>query len=355
MTEAREVDYTALTRPITRAQVVDFRRRMRERGERWATSGWAVAFGVTGFTFVGGLVVVVAAAMLWGVISSGDGVNPISIAAVVFAAIVGALLVSTIVRVVGSLTGSWARWMRLFEFAAANGMIYSPSDPSPDYPGAIFGIGDSRQSIDHVRSASGRFFDLGGYRYSTGSGKTRSTHTWGFLALALDRALPHMVLDSRANNGLFGGTNLPAVFAKNQVLSLEGDFDRHFTLYAPKEYETDALYVFTPDLMALLIDEAAPFDVEIIDRWMFVYSSTALDALDPATYRRMFRIIDTVGATTVRHTDRYADDRVGDRAADVVAPQGRRLRHGVSIGAVLIVVVVVAGWLWGVVSDLLGS
>lgn len=69
----------------------------------------------------------------------------------------------------------------------------------------------------------GRFLDMGNYRYTTGSGKNRTTHHWGYMVLALDRALPHMMLDSRANNRLFGATNLPTYFKKDQVLSLEGD------------------------------------------------------------------------------------------------------------------------------------
>src|SRR5690606_7535742 len=111
---------------------------------------------------------------------------------------------------------------------------------------------------------------FGNLRYVTGSGKSRSVHQWGFLAVGLDRRLPHMVLDSRANNRMLGLSNLPAGFRRDQILSLEGDFDRYFTLYCPKEYERDALYVFTPDLMALLIDEAAPYDVEVVDHWMLV-------------------------------------------------------------------------------------
>ena len=177
-----------------------------------------------------------------------------------------------VVRAIGSFGKRWELWVRMDRFARQNGMTFSPLDAQPSYPGAIFQLGDARQSVDHLVSSSGRFFDFGNYRYTTGSGKNRSTRTWGFLAFNLDRKLPHMVLDSKANNGFFG-TNLPATFDKDQILSLEGDFDKYFTLYCPKQYERDALYVFTPDLMALLIDEAAPFDVEIVDDWMFVYSN----------------------------------------------------------------------------------
>jgi hypothetical protein len=141
-------------------------------------------------------------------------------------------------------------------------------------------------------------------------------------------------------------SNLPVSFDRSQVLHLEGDFDQHFTLYAPKEYERDALYVFTPDLMALLIDETGDFDVEIVDDWMFIYSARPFNLLSPVTYERMRRIVATVGAKTLRQTARYADERVGDRLVNQVAPQGRRLKRRTSVFATVIVVAAALFWLW---------
>ncbi len=260
--------------------------------------------------------------------------------------------------VVGIMSGRqrWERWLRMDRFATANGLTFSPSDTNPSYPGAIFSIGDSRSTKEHFRTTDGRFLDFGNYQYTTGSGKNRSTRTWGFLALELDRKLPHMVLDTKANNGLFGGTNLPAHFDKEQILSLEGDFNEYFTLYCPKEYERDALYVFTPDLMALLIDEAAPFDVEIVDDWMFVYSNTPFPSGVPAVYQRLFRIIETVGAKTLTQTDRYQDDRAAAPfAANIVAPQGTRLKRNVSVGAILLIVGAVVVWGWSFFADIFSA
>jgi hypothetical protein len=47
----------------------------------------------------------------------------------------------------------------------------------------IFHLGDSRSAFNQLSSTTGRFFELGDFQYSTGSGKSRSTHFWGFLAL----------------------------------------------------------------------------------------------------------------------------------------------------------------------------
>lgn len=336
---SRIVDYNALTVPVTKDQIAAFRAEAKAAGKPWASGDLVrVIVAIGALVVIGGMIVVFALAfMALAGASMASEPNPIALIGVIFPAMFLAAFAAIII--VGArrvLSGkNWEIWYRLDRFATANGMLFSPSDPNPTYPGAIFNRGDSRRAINHLRSTVGRFLDLGNYTYSTGSGKNRHTYSWGFMALHLDRKLPHMVLDSRSNNGLFGGTNLPAVFAKDQVLSLEGDFNEHFTLYCPRQYERDALYVFTPDLMALLIDEASPFDVEIVDDWMFVYSAAPFSPTSPAVYERLFRIVDTVGTKTLSQSDRYSDERVGSFAANTVAPQGQRLRGGVSIGALV--------------------
>ncbi len=346
------IDFDPLLTPASREEVSAWRAQAKASGATWAN--WNP-------NQIIGIVMVVPVAL--GMLAVGGGMATIVLSAVVesdspllailplilflgFVAIVAFI----VVRAIGSFNRRWELWMRMDRFARQNGMTFSPLDSQPSYPGAVFQLGSSRQSVDHVRSSSGRFFDFGNYRYTTGSGKNRSTRTWGFLAFNLDRKLPHMVLDSKANNSFFG-SNLPATFDKDQILSLEGDFNEYFTLYCPQQYERDALYVFTPDLMALLIDEAAPFDVEIVDDWMFVYSNVPFTTGDAQMYARLFRIIDTVGAKTLTQTDRYVDSRVGDFSANIVAPEGARLKRGVSVGAIVIGVVFAIIWIWGIVDE----
>ena len=346
----RAVDYAPLTAPVTREDVAAFRAASRNRPGFSRSPAVAVQVGVLIVVAVvfGGAVLLLLGTILSLLVSApAQSDSPFAFGAVIFPLLIlGVLALIAIFGIRAAVGGGsrWERWLRLDRFAAANGLVFAPVESNPAYPGAIFGIGSSRAATDHVRSASGRFLDYGNYRYVTGSGRSSTTHHWGFLALQLDRALPHMLLDARANNGMFGGSNLPAAFDRKQVLSLEGDFDEFFTLYCPQRYERDALYVFTPDLMALLIDSAAPFDVEIIDSWMFVYSAARFDLAQPAVHERLLRIVDTIGGKTLDRTDRYRDERVGDFAANTVAPEGRRLRRGVSVAAIIAVVVLVVFW-----------
>ncbi len=356
----RTIDYSALTQPVNPVEVKAFRESVRSRPEYSTTSVVvAVILVIVVLFVVGTMFLSIVGVFLSWIVSASDGVGALVAGLVVPLLLIAGFVGVAILAVRATLRGGkWQTWYRLDRFASANGLVFSPVNADPQYPGAIFQLGRARAAVDHLRSASDRFLDYGNYRYTTGSGKNQTTRTWGFLALQLDRALPNMVLDSKANNGIFG-SNLPATFSKDQVLSLEGDFDKYFTLYCPREYERDALYVFTPDLMALLIDNAAPFDVEVVDKWMFVYSSTALDLRQPAVHQRLLGIVDTVGAKTLTQTDRYVDDRVGDFTANVVAPQGQRLRRGVSVGAIIVVVAFALVWLWpffgGVLAALFGN
>lgn len=221
------------------------------------------------------------------------------------------------------------RRMRFEQFARDNDLTYLHDEESPDYDGVIFSSGNQRHLYDRFQSND---FEIGNYRYTVQHGKSSTTYKYGYIRIQLQRNVAHMLLDGKSNNtNIFGASfsNLPIAMNKDQTLSLEGDFNEHFTLYAPKEYERDALYIFTPDLMALLIDQVAKFDVEVIDDQLFVYGSE-FHLVDEKVWQRIFAIITNVGQKTISQTDYYADERVGDRTANVVAAEGRRLRRGLS-------------------------
>ena len=209
--------------------------------------------------------------------------------------------------------GSGERWYRLDRFAQANGMTWFAEAKNPPLPGMIFDIGSERVARDIVRGDRPRLVEFGNHRYTTGSGKNRTTHHWGYVAVHLSSPLPHIVLDAVGNNGLFG-SNLPASFDKSQRLSLEGDFDRYFALYCPRGYERDALYLFTPDIMARFIDNAAALDVEIVDDWLFLYAKRDFSTLDPRTWAWLFSV---VGALLDKFAqwERWRDDRLLQAAA----------------------------------------
>jgi hypothetical protein len=240
-------------------------------------------------------------------------------------------------------------------FAAANGLGYAPVGTASHFGGAVFEYLQGSSTYEVYRSTSGRLFEVGTISGRVGGGQTReeggwtvrisydtsARRTYGYIAIQLERAVPQLVLDAKRN-----GDSIPMAIGGGQTLSLEGDFDQHFTLYAPQGYERDALYIMTPDLMALLIDETGDLDVEVVDDMLFVYATAPFDTRSAAVWERIGRIRDVVGAKAIRQTDYYRDDRQAGNAASPIGVQGHRLRLGLfgskSHKTMLIVIVSVA-------------
>ncbi|MBB3157591.1 hypothetical protein FHS07_001275 [Microbacterium proteolyticum] len=372
MTTLAQLDTTPLTEPVDKKAVTAFTAELRARGALRGRTLSIVVLAIIGVAFA--LVVVpIFFSLIVSIVSESSGNAVVALPFLVIAAIVAVVAVA----VIRGFGGTAVRRYRLDRFARANDMTWHPGYTNPPLPGMIFGIGNDRGTHDLLRREAPRFIEVANYSYETGSGKNKQTHRWGYAALRLDTPLPHIVLDAVGNNGLFGGSNLPVSFGRGQRLSLEGDFDQHFALYCPEGYERDALYLFTPDVMARFIDNAAQLDVEIVDEWLFLYSRRDLSTLDPATWQW---VMSTVGALDDKLAQwaRWRDERLaaaptaGAVASGVpgastepaalltpppvgVAAPGRRLRRGFSWVTVLIAVAIGAWWLLTIVFDVLAS
>lgn len=389
-------DARPLVDPVDRGAVREYARRLRASGSATAMFGSAatvvpVIIGIAFFIVFGSVFLTVIGSIIASLASVGTGDigAPFLFAAlgsVLPIVVIGGALAAIVIYITRGTRGRNERWYRLDRFATANGMTYLPALPSPALPGMIFGTGSSRSSSDLVRGAEPRFVEFANYQYTTGSGRNRTTHRWGYVAIKLDVPLPHIVLDATSNNGLFG-SNLPATFDKDQKLSLEGDFDQHFSLYCPEGYEQDALYLFAPDIMARFIDAAAALDVEIVDDWLFLYGKREFSGLDPATWAWLFSVVaalldkfaqwarwrdeklQTDAATAASGTLGVAAPRASAVTAGAasapstalpfaaptqalrpppgVALTGRRLKRGVSWGSVFVFGVFVLVWIAG--------
>jgi hypothetical protein len=238
------------------------------------------------------------------------------------------------------------RSVKIYRFSTANGLAYDFKVNNPIRNGLIFSNGSTKQSFiyDSISRKGERPFEIGNYFFETRSSyrQPSKSHLYGFMRIQLDRFLPHMVLDATHDDIKIGGlrlSQLGATFAKDQVMKLEGDFNDHFTLYAPKEYETDALYVFTPDLMALFIDNANTFNAEIVDNNLYIYSLRPFFLDKPETFERLFAILDTVGLKALKQTGNYRDSR--SDVSGAVAKSGRRLKRGISATVIITIIFVV--------------
>lgn len=316
---ARNLDYSALNEPVTKTDIDAFKRSGLHDGFQILNAVVIVVLIV--------LIILVAPYVLPTFQSGGfspESLTPIVTIGVLFV-IVWQLLKSPI-----------KRHARLYKFALRNNLTLMIGTSDPSYIGMIFDEGHSRQIEEAIRFGDGT--EIGNYTYVTGSGKSQRTHDWAYVKVKLVRRLPHMVLDARRNN-FWKFSNLSDSFDRSQTLELEGDFSKYFTLYAPRQYERDALYVFTPDVMAAMIDYGQEYDMEIVDDELYIYGNQPFSLDKPEFYDRILKIINTIGSELISQTDYYADERIGNRTANIIAPEGQRLKT--SFGWMMAVFIVI--------------
>ena len=246
-----------------------------------------------------------------------------------------------IVAVTVSVRSRIIKTIRMVRFAKDNGLNYLPMDNMPNEKGVLFNIGGLHQKTDIISCPTKGGFEIGNYHYAEKSDSGRKIISRGYIKVRLTRSLPQIVLDSKANNTRFLGiavSSLPISYNKNQILSLEGDFNSYFTLYAPKDCERDALYIFSPDLMELFIDKLGNYDAEIVDDNLYIYAKKAFNMLDSNVMQRLFLIIGIIGTKNIFQTG-YNLDLKTIGSVDLNLESGKRLMKRVSHPFVVVTII----------------
>ena len=154
----------------------------------------------------------------------------------------------------------------------------------------------------------------------------------------IPRKVPHIIVDNKHNNllGLF--STLSGELHREQALHLEGDFDDHFTLYAPKEYERDALYLFTPNVMQAILDTMPNADLELVDDSLIVYETKQKSVTRKDTIESLLAVATILAPKLGHQVDYYTDERVDSRSKNTVSSKGRRLNASRDAGLVFTLV-----------------
>lgn len=153
-------------------------------------------------------------------------------------------------------------------FARVNNWHIGPADTTSIVPPTLAELGHSRKISEVItgRLNRGDVFRLFTYKYTQGSGKNSHTYYFTLFQIILEKPFPSLLLDSKRS------------FAAQRVLkdyehiSLEGDFDNYFNLYAPIHNRIDVLSVITPDIMKVLVENNNTQDIEILGNqlWFIV-------------------------------------------------------------------------------------
>jgi hypothetical protein len=193
--------------------------------------------------------------------------------------------------------GGYRSHLRLVRFAEANGMTYLPGPMSDGH------FGSARRYFDLtrvMRPAAAPGVEFGNHEIVTAGRREGAPRFGGYAMVRLAHEMPHIRVIAR-RGVVRRALTMMSRPEREQRLELEGDFDRHFALYCPAGSERDALYLFTPDILAVLIDRVRGLDVEVVGDRLLLTSFDDVVTRDPERWR------DVIEATTalVAKVDRW--------------------------------------------------
>ncbi len=107
------------------------------------------------------------------------------------------------------------------------------------------------------------------YPYTVGNYLASESSSFHGLELTLPYSLTNFYLDSHKDSRRNGPA---ALYAKSQMISLEGDFNKYFQLFVPPNSATFVLSVLSPDVMQTLITSSQRYDVELSGKYLRIIS-----------------------------------------------------------------------------------
>ena len=229
-----------------------------------------------------------------------------------------------------------SRRVKIAAFAWQNGWAYADLLEHTRRPGAAFtrvvhGRERAVMACDDARMPFGL-----GMHHSVSRGQERATiqRPFAFIELPLPASVPHIVLANRKHS-IVPTLGLGRGAAR---MELEGDFAKTFRLIVPEGYQQDALYIFTPDLMARVLDLGSGAEIELVSDRLYVYlpSRTRFDRAE--TMAAAVTLAEEFHRRFTARTELYRDDDAGGLAARAgvsIGLRGQRLGgRGISVFAV---------------------
>ncbi len=197
-------------------------------------------------------------------------------------------------------------WKR---FADLNGWQYLEQGNPEQESGVMFKQGNRRYISNIVFGLiDGRQFRIFNYSFTVGQGKSKRTYKYTVFAFKFNGSFPHIYLNSRQN--FYGFKYDIYGVSVGEAISLSSEFEKKFTLMAPRKYEIEALEIFTPDVLVNLLDNRFAHDVEFVGSEMLIFTNGRMNSFDELEkeFRRALEIEDLLD----EKLDKFKFTTIGD-------------------------------------------
>jgi len=201
-----------------------------------------------------------------------------------------------------ALTVSKIRTLFWKKFAELNGWKYKESFGLKQGQGIMFRQGHDRHISHCIEGViDGKNFRIFNYNFSSGLRKHRKTYFYTVFTFKFNGTFPHIYLDNKTNSySIKIGESIP----------LPTEFEKSFSLSAPKEYEIEALEIFTLDVLASLLDNKFGHDVEFVNQEMLIFFYGQIS--DSEQLEREFKRALDLEDLLDEKLDRFKFEQIGD-------------------------------------------
>jgi hypothetical protein len=165
-----------------------------------------------------------------------------------------------------------ARLQHVFmqQIAGAIGFRYQPTGSLRGLGGKFFQLGTSPEIEDVLCGVyRGRPIEIFNYSFTIQQGRSSHTEHYTIFALTVDGVLPDIALTPRS---FLIADSIASAPDADVEITLEGDFNKYFHLYAPKAFDVEIRVIFQPDLMMELIEKYQSYRIEIASSRLYVVS-----------------------------------------------------------------------------------
>lgn len=148
---------------------------------------------------------------------------------------------------------------------------------------------------------SDRDFKIYCYQFTVGHGKHSRIYYYTVFSFLSNGTFPHLYLNRKGNKW--------DIYVENEI-PLPKEFEEKFSLYAPKKYEIEALEIFTPDILATLLEKEFPYDVEFIDQEILIFTDGQINNFE--NLEKKFNIALELNDTLSKKLDKAKFEKIGD-------------------------------------------
>lgn len=188
------------------------------------------------------------------------------------------------------------------QVAEINGWRYRDSTNLDDESGIMFRQGNHRAISRHIDGViEDRQFRIFNYVFSIGSGRHRTTYAYTVFSFKFNGSFPHIYLNNKHNSySISTGEKIP--------LPLE--FNKQFSLSAPRKYEIEALQIFTPDVLAKMLDNGFIYDIEFVEQEVLMFVDGVIN--DFQTLEKHFNMALQLEDLLDEKLDRFKFNTIGN-------------------------------------------